>query len=87
MVYFQTKNTNLGNFQRGLQWKRLVYFKAIWSILWTFGLHNLVYLLDIWYISPRFGNQHAEKSGNPELWSGLTFITFREIGKKCGPLI
>jgi hypothetical protein len=51
---FQTKNTNLGKFWRVLQWKLLVYFVAIWK-------HFMV----IWYIFPRFGMLHQEKSGNP----------------------
>jgi hypothetical protein len=45
MAYFRTKNTNLGNFWRVLQWKmfvyffgHLVYFIAIWYILWLFGI-------------------------------------------------
>jgi hypothetical protein len=42
---FQTKNTSLGKFWRVLQWKMLVYVKAIWSI---YG--NLVYFVAIWYI-------------------------------------
>jgi hypothetical protein len=51
MVYFQTKNSNLGNF-RVLQWKRFLYFTAIWSILQTFGTiyGHLVYLWVIWCI-------------------------------------
>jgi hypothetical protein len=38
MVYYQTKNNNLGNFWRFLQWKMLVHFMAIWSILRHFGI-------------------------------------------------
>jgi hypothetical protein len=46
MAYFRTKNPYLGNFLRVLQWKMLVYFMAIWSILhiaiwfilWPFGI-------------------------------------------------
>jgi hypothetical protein len=57
MVYFQTKNPNLGKFWRGLEWKMLAYtisilnicIRAIWYILWPLG--NLV---AIWYISPPF---------------------------------
>jgi hypothetical protein len=30
MVYFQTKNTNLGKFWRFLSWNILVYVMAIW---------------------------------------------------------
>jgi hypothetical protein len=66
---FKPKNPNLGQFLRLLQWKRLVYFMAIRSILGTFGRGNChsVYLLVIWYIFPRFGKYYREKSGNPEL--------------------
>jgi hypothetical protein len=53
MVYFQTKNPNLGIFGRALEWKMLVffghleYFTAICYILWPFGTFcgHLVYLL------------------------------------------
>jgi hypothetical protein len=57
MAYFQTKNPNLGEFWRVLQWNELVYFTAIWSILqhfcifyghlvnlWSFGI-----FIVIWY--------------------------------------
>jgi hypothetical protein len=52
MVYFQTKNPNLGKFWRVLQWKMLVYFMAIWYIFRTFGIFygTLVYFEVIWYI-------------------------------------
>jgi hypothetical protein len=33
MIYFQTKNPNLGKFWRALKWKMLTYFTAIWNIL------------------------------------------------------
>jgi hypothetical protein len=33
MVYFQTKNSNLGQFYRVLQWKMLVNVMAIWDML------------------------------------------------------
>jgi hypothetical protein len=52
MVYFQTKNPNLGKFWRVLQWQdictlwtfgifysQLLYFMAIWYILWLFGIY------------------------------------------------
>jgi hypothetical protein len=68
MVYFQTKDPNLGKFRWALEWNRLVFSVVIWNILRPFG--NLV---AIWYISPRFGTLCQEKSGNPglasaELW-------------------
>jgi hypothetical protein len=39
MVYFQTENPNLGKFWRALEWKRLVYYMAIWNKLWPFGIY------------------------------------------------
>jgi hypothetical protein len=60
MVYFQTKNPNLGKFWRILQWTMLVYCVAIWAIL-----RPLDIFLAIWYISSRFGMLYQEKSGNP----------------------
>jgi hypothetical protein len=40
MVHFQTKNPNLGKFWRALEWKMLVYFMTMWTILRTFGIIN-----------------------------------------------
>jgi hypothetical protein len=44
MAYFQTKNHNFGTFLEGLAMEdvgifygHLVYFVAIWCILWLFG--------------------------------------------------
>jgi hypothetical protein len=67
MVCFQTKNTNSGKFWKALQWKMLVYFMAIWSLLRKFGVFrgHLVYFMVIWYIFHRFGMLYQEKSGNP----------------------
>jgi hypothetical protein len=57
MVYFQTKNPNLGKFWKVLQWKmyigifygRSVYFTAKWYILWPFGTFcgHLVYFFPV----------------------------------------
>jgi hypothetical protein len=67
MVFFQTKNPNLGKFWRAFKWKMLEYFMAIWNILRPFGIFWYIFpfgkLVIIWYIFPRFGTQ--EKSGNP----------------------
>jgi hypothetical protein len=54
MVRVETKNTDLGKFFRVLQWKMLVYFKAIWSILWPTCIlcGFLVYFRVLWYIYP-----------------------------------
>jgi hypothetical protein len=38
MVYFQTKNPDLGKIWWALEWKMLSYFMAIWNILLPFGL-------------------------------------------------
>jgi hypothetical protein len=67
MVYFQTKDPNLGKFWTVLQWKMLVFFTAIVStlrpnvIFWG----NLVHLVVIWYIFPILVYLYQEKSGNP----------------------
>jgi hypothetical protein len=81
MVYYQTKNPNLGIFWRALEWKRLVHSLAIWNILQPLGTffgHLVIYILAIWYILPRFGILCQEKSGNPaldlqlETWKSVT---------------
>jgi hypothetical protein len=66
MAYFQTKNPNLAKFWRVLQWKMLVNYMAIWSIVRLLGIFcgHLVYFMVIWYIFPRFGMLYQEKSGN-----------------------
>jgi hypothetical protein len=56
MVYFQTKNPNLGKFWRVLQCKMLVNFMAIWSILRPFSILycELVHFVVLfWYIVPK----------------------------------
>jgi hypothetical protein len=57
MVYFQTKDPNLGKFWRALQWKMLVYFMPIWYTLRPFDkfYSHLVYFMAIWYIWSRSG--------------------------------
>jgi hypothetical protein len=47
---FQTKNPNLGKFWRALDWKMLIYVKAIWN---TFG--HLGHFMSFWYILCPFG--------------------------------
>jgi hypothetical protein len=67
MVYFQTKNPDLGKFWKVLQWKTLVFFSIILSILRPnvvfYG--HLLHLVVIWYIFSRFGMLYREKSGSP----------------------
>jgi hypothetical protein len=67
MVYFQTKNPNLGKFWRALDQKMSIYFTAIWNILQTLGIFfdHLEHFLLIWYIFPGFGILHQKNSGNP----------------------
>jgi hypothetical protein len=74
MVYFQTKNPNLGRFWRALYWKMTIYFMAIWNISWTFGIFydHLVHFVFIWYILSGFGIMHQEKSGNPSVKMSIT---------------
>jgi hypothetical protein len=68
MVYFQTKNPNLGKFLRALDWKRLIYFMASWNILLSFGkfYDHLLHFALIRYIFSSFGITNQEKSGNPD---------------------
>jgi hypothetical protein len=62
MVCFQTKNPNLGKFWSVLQFKILVYFTPIWSILRPLEIYDghLVYFVVIWHIYPRFGILYQE---------------------------
>jgi hypothetical protein len=68
MVYFQTKNPNLGKFWRALNRKILTYFMATWNILRTFGMFcdHLENFVLIWYIFFQFGHHFGikTKSGN-----------------------
>jgi hypothetical protein len=67
MVYFQTKNPNLGKFWRAMLCKIFVYFMDIWHILRSIGVFydHLVHFVVIWYIYPHFGMLCQEQSGNP----------------------
>jgi hypothetical protein len=70
MLYFQTKNLNLGKFWRALESKMLVYFMVIWNILLPLVISSghlvmlchFVMLWPFWYIvsrkiwQPRFAN-------------------------------
>jgi hypothetical protein len=50
-VYLLTKTINFGTLWRALEWKMLVYFTALWYILWSFEIFygHLVYFVAIWY--------------------------------------
>jgi hypothetical protein len=52
MLCFQTKSNNLGKFWTVLRWQMLVYFMALWSVLWPSGIFYdfLVYFMAFWYI-------------------------------------
>jgi hypothetical protein len=68
MVYFQTKNHNLGKNFEGFRMENVLYIffvhleyiTAIW-----YSLRWLGSFVVIWYIFPRFGILRHEKSGNP----------------------
>jgi hypothetical protein len=51
---FQTKNPNLGKFWSVLQWKMLVFLKAVLSILRQNSIFygHLAHFAVIWYIFP-----------------------------------
>jgi hypothetical protein len=67
MVSLQTKNYNLGKFWRAVGGKMLIYFKAIWKILRTFGIFydHLVQFVFLWYILSGFGAMFLEKIWQP----------------------
>jgi hypothetical protein len=67
MVYFLTKNCNLGKFLEGIAkqdvrifYEQCVYFTAIRYITWPLGIYcgNLLYYPPCWYIVPRKIWQH-----------------------------
>jgi hypothetical protein len=62
MVYFQTKNENLGTFWRALEKQEMmVYF-------WPFGIFILVRFVSIWYIGPAV----SRKIWQPWHWPART---------------
>jgi hypothetical protein len=67
MVYFRTKNPNLGQFWRALDWRMYIYFMAIWNILRTFEIFydQLVHFVLIWYIFSRFWYHEPRKIWQP----------------------
>jgi ribose/xylose/arabinose/galactoside ABC-type transport system permease subunit len=69
MAYLHTKNPNLGIVWKTLGWKILVYFLAIWCIIWLFGTFygHLVHFVRIRCILISFGILYQVKSGNPAL--------------------
>jgi hypothetical protein len=69
MVYFKTKNPNLGKFWEDLEWERLVNSMSFWNILWPLGIfygHLVIYIVAICYVFHRFGTLCQETSGNPD---------------------
>jgi hypothetical protein len=67
MVYFQTKNPNLGKFWRVLQWTMLVCngYVVVYCHLKYFVAICTSYFMVIWYMFTQFGMLYQEKSGNP----------------------
>jgi hypothetical protein len=85
MVYFQTKNLNLGKFWRVFQWKVLVYVMAIWYILWSIGIFFTVFVCctkKIWqpcrYL--RRSKVHLPHYRREHLW--LRAITEKYLARK-----
>jgi hypothetical protein len=68
MVYFQTKNPNLGKFWSVLQRKMLVYFVAIWDIFWLYGIIFPVLVCCMYFML------YLEKSGNPDPQVVITYV-------------
>jgi hypothetical protein len=72
-----------------LEWKMLnyfivilLYFKAIWDILWPFGIYcsHLVYFSG-------FGIMYQDKSGNPGLASSIADLNWFKLGSYIPMLI
>jgi hypothetical protein len=87
MESFQTKYLTLGKFWRVLQWKMLVYFSAIGSILLSF----LLYYSASWYILlsfgiffPRFGLFYQENLATLKYcWPLVNFFKSVTIACAC----
>jgi hypothetical protein len=78
MAYFPTKNPNFGKFWRALEWKMLIYFMTIKSILRPFGI-----IMAVWYslwsfgiYSPRFWYIVSRKIWQPCSFEGAIFPIF-----------
>jgi hypothetical protein len=71
---------------KGLDMENLGIFVASWNILQRFGIFYgrlVIYIVAMWYISPRFGTLRQEKSGNPariqkKMIDSFFFKTFKK---------
>jgi hypothetical protein len=68
MVYFRTKNSNLGKIFEGLSMEDVGICTAILSILLPNGIFygHLVHFVIIWYTFSRVGILYRENSGSPD---------------------
>jgi hypothetical protein len=84
MVYFQTKNPNLGKFWKVLQWKMMVFFMAILSILRPNDIFygHLVHFVVIWYIFHLWYICSTEKIWHPSLNKGGRTVFFQRRRSK-----
>jgi hypothetical protein len=67
---------------------RLVYFTAIWNMLWQFGIfcgHSAIFITPILVYFSRFGMLCQEKSGNPVQGSSADNKMFTKDLAMCGP--
>jgi hypothetical protein len=70
----------------GLFYGQLVYFRAIWSILWSFDIFTAIwsilwpFVMFVGHFSKfsHFGMFYKEKSGNPVLMKGFFFSFFQQ---------
>jgi hypothetical protein len=77
MVYFQTKNFNLGNtWKVYLPMEAFGIFMAILSILRPICIlyGNLVHFVVIWYIFSRFGMLYRVKYGNTVMYQSVVTL-------------
>jgi hypothetical protein len=79
-MYFRTKKTYLGKFWKVLQWKILVFFMALLSILRPIVIFygHLVHFVDIWYVFPRFWYVVPRKIWQPCSVDSLSIPAFTQ---------
>jgi hypothetical protein len=74
MVCFQTKNPDLGKFWRVLDWKRFIYFIAIWCFYGDLGYFMAIcYTLYSFFVAI-LPSQHPPQRQPDNLYSFGTFF-------------
>jgi hypothetical protein len=83
MVYFQTKNPDLGKIWRALERKMLPYCMTIWNILVPFGvIYGRLVCLD----QEKSGNPAYERRRDSNEVSSCMYVHLRTVVKNIGTL-